>query len=83
MAAVELDEDSERGFSGADRKRDSWRAVVEVAGEKCEHAAQTSESGRILFRGLGNGTNPDRRGNDHRSATRRRAGWSQNFETSL
>ena len=83
VATVEHHENSERGFSGTDRKRDSRCAIVEAAAEECEHAAQASETRRVLLRRRRHRTNADRRGNAHRSETRRRFGWAETLVTSL
>src|SRR6266576_146098 len=40
LAAVELDEDSERGLSGTHRQRKYRRTAVAIAAQKREHAAQ-------------------------------------------
>ena len=42
LAAVEPDEDPERGLSGANRERESRRAALAVAAPEREHSAQAS-----------------------------------------
>jgi len=63
LAAIELDENCERGLSGADRQRKYWRAVVAIAAQKREHAAQTYALGGILFCSRRHGTHAHRRQN--------------------
>ena len=42
LAAVELNENSERGLSGAHRQRESGRAALAAFSQEREHIAQTS-----------------------------------------
>src|SRR6185369_8106055 len=49
VAAVEQDEDPERGFPGADRKRESCCATLAVAAPERQYAAPTRSSGGVLF----------------------------------
>src|SRR5437773_803027 len=50
LAAVELDENSKRGLSGAHRQRKYRRTAMAIAAQKREHAAQAYPLGGILFR---------------------------------
>ena len=71
MAAVEPDEDSECGLSGAHRQRKHRRAPVAIASQKREHAAQTYPLGGILFRSRRHGPDARRRRNIDRAEIRR------------
>ncbi len=61
LAAVELDENSKRGLSGADRQRESGRATVAIAAQKREHAAQAHSVGGVLFCPARHGSHARRR----------------------
>src|SRR3954470_7526201 len=83
LAAGELDENSERGLSGAHWQRESRRAIMALAAEKREHAAQTCSFGGILFCASRHRANARRRRNVDCSQIWRRARWAGPIAASI
>src|SRR5207237_5515052 len=76
LAAVEHDENSERGLSGAHRKREPRRAAMALASEEREHAAQAHPFGGILFCARRDWSNARRRRGVDGTEIRSRIGWT-------
>ena len=74
LAALQSDENPERGLSGAHRERESRRTALAVAAEKRKYVAQTYPRGGILFRAGRRGAHARGRRNVDRAEIRRCVG---------
>src|SRR5882724_8943266 len=74
LAAVQLDENSERGLPGAHWQRKYRRTAVAIATQERKHTAQAYPLGGILFRSRRDGSHARRRRNVDGAEIRRCAG---------